>query len=222
MQSRPSRLRERHKLNQQLTDKPAKPSPRAAEAYRRSKQEERPRPDYKSPTAQVAHNSLLSSGRKRLQTEIEEEQPAVATPSPLPPWKRVKQPFQSHQEANTAFWDSLSKVWLTKCALEEFNRRTARLASPARPAPLSPRDLRRKTRSDQIKHFARHGGPDLCGLRGVRLIDSISRVFANHVPAVSRAYRIQFFSSHDELESVHYQNPRQVHEQQIYPKDYHY
>src|SRR5439155_20585968 len=111
----------RHNLNQQLAGKPARWSPRTAEARRSSTQGERHRPDYKSPTSQVAHNNQPSPGRKRKRPVIEEEQSVVKTPSPLPPWRRAKRPFQSQQEANAAFWDSLSRVWLTKRALEEFN-----------------------------------------------------------------------------------------------------
>ncbi|KAI9765644.1 MAG: hypothetical protein M1840_007201 [Geoglossum simile] len=160
-----SRLQRRHNLNQQLAGKPARWPPRTAEARRGSTQGERHRPDYKSSTSQVAHNNQLLPGRKRKRTVIEEEQSVVETSSPLPPWRRAEPSFQSQQEANTAFWDSLSKVWLTKRALEEFNRRTARPARPVHPAPIDQRDWRKISSSDQIKHFARHGGPELGNLR---------------------------------------------------------
>jgi hypothetical protein len=104
---------------------------------------------------------------------IEEEQSVVETPSPLPPWRRAKRPFQSQQEANAAFWDCLSKVWLTKRALEEFNRRKARPARPVHPAPIDQRDWREISNSDRIKHFARHGGPELGNLRGVRPLSAV-------------------------------------------------
>ncbi|KAI1746445.1 hypothetical protein F4782DRAFT_524470 [Xylaria castorea] len=61
------------------------------------------------------------------------------------------------------FWDRLSKIQLTRRALEELDRRTKTKRSPPSPrlAPActttTPRDLVR---------FARHGGPDLCDLRG--------------------------------------------------------
>lgn len=79
------------------------------------------------------------------------------------------------------FWDSLSKIPLTRNALRELNKRSAKV-----PCGLAPRKRRRgrgadlfhqqaaqslgddlATYSKHIKHFARHGGPDLRDLRGV-------------------------------------------------------
>ncbi|KKZ62313.1 hypothetical protein EMCG_03285 [[Emmonsia] crescens] len=64
------------------------------------------------------------------------------------------------QHLSKSVWDCLSKVWLTRHALEELNRRTTEL-------PSSPeRKLDEVEASSRLKRFARHGGPDLCDLRG--------------------------------------------------------
>ena len=73
------------------------------------------------------------------------------------------QPSEQPKSSKAEFYDSLSKVWLTRRALKELDQRT-RQRAPQRP-PSVPR------RSDlkQIQRFAKHGGPDLRDLRGVRL-----------------------------------------------------
>ncbi|KAH0538442.1 hypothetical protein FGG08_004990 [Glutinoglossum americanum] len=92
---------------------------------------------------------------------------------------RLQKPFRSGQGTYAAFWDSLSKILLSRRALREFDRRTAQPAPPThldRPAlpPCPSLDhfvflrqphLRRED-SIQLKRLARHGGPDLCDLRG--------------------------------------------------------
>ena len=97
--------------------------------------------------------------------------------------------LQKKQKAPSpaTFWDNLSKIWLTKRALKELDRRNkASVQHPSqslrRQRPAT-RDSRRNSRSIQpatdycsycgpgtlrdIKAFARHGGPDLSGLRSV-------------------------------------------------------
>jgi len=128
----------------------------------------------------VAPEHQPSPGRKRRRGAIEEEQSTTAATSPQPPWKRTKRPFKSRQEATTAYWDSLSKLWLTRRALRELNRRNGRTVCPARTAPGSQLDSSTDRAaledcSDQIKRFARHGGPDLRDLIGVRLARVTSR-----------------------------------------------
>lgn len=94
-----------------------------------------------------------------------------------------------------AFWDNLSKIWLTECALRELNRRNSQPASSIprsqyRQAcqPVTQKFLaelkrnRRVTQSasdflrhcepgtlEDIKLFARYGGPDLSDLKGVSI-----------------------------------------------------
>lgn len=119
-----------------------------------------------------------SCGQKRKRTVIQaQEHSTIATSSPQPPWKRAKKPFQSRQEANTAYWDSLSKLWFTRRALKELNRRNRQTANPTsirRPdRTREPATL--ENSSSQIKRFARHGGPDLRDLRGVDSTHVVSR-----------------------------------------------
>lgn len=111
-------------------------------------------------------------GRKRRRGAIDEEHSTIAATSPESPWKRAKRLFQPQQEANAAYWDSLSKLWLTRRALKELNRRNKQTASSVRTEII-----RRSGRSEEsatlencsspLKRFARHGGPDLRDLRGV-------------------------------------------------------
>lgn len=70
-----------------------------------------------------------------------------------------------HPGFSPAFWDNLSKVWLTRGALKEIDRRNAAHPTPPRRASTLPS---RKAYSESLERFARHGGPDLCHLRGVR------------------------------------------------------
>jgi hypothetical protein len=114
----------------------------------------------------------FSNPRKRQRTK---QHPL---PSP-PPSKRQKElQHHSHGYIDTpAFWDDLSKIWLTKHALRELNRRNAKPllhSSPRRALQPVTRnflaeDCTQKTLKN-IKLFARHGGPDLSDLRGVCII----------------------------------------------------
>ncbi|KAF2877713.1 hypothetical protein BDV95DRAFT_535455 [Massariosphaeria phaeospora] len=87
-------------------------------------------------------------------------------------------PPESHfdNDPSAAFWDSLSKIWLTPDALRELERRTTHLRPP-HPQPssearsslgLSSLDL--DCASDlhltELRRFARLGGPDLTDIRG--------------------------------------------------------
>ena len=107
--------------------------------------------------------------RKRKRNATEEKHLTIAPNSPQPPWKR---PFQSRQEASTAYWDSLSKLWLTRRALKELHRRNRQTASPVRTGIIRRPDRSREPAAledcpSQLKRFARLGGPDLRDLRGV-------------------------------------------------------
>jgi hypothetical protein len=109
-----------------------------------------------------------------------------------PPSKRQKKVrHHSHGYIDTpAFWDTLSKIWLTKHALRELNRRNAKPLphSSSRQAhqPVTRNflaEVKKRRKSTQsvgdflhncspkisrdIELFARHGGPDLSDLRGV-------------------------------------------------------
>ncbi|RDL40264.1 uncharacterized protein BP5553_00243 [Venustampulla echinocandica] len=75
--------------------------------------------------------------------------------------KRLKSSIKLH---SAEFYDSLSKVWLTRRALKELDRRTSQANSPQQRASTL-RPITRNT-SDKIQRFARDGGPELCDLRG--------------------------------------------------------
>ncbi|KAF2105227.1 hypothetical protein BDV96DRAFT_509744 [Lophiotrema nucula] len=105
--------------------------------------------------------------------------------------KRQKLSHPSESQPPAAFWDNLSKIWLTKRALKELDRRNTQAArSPPRSPhrrtrrPVTRIFLAESKRSRQtalstagylrcsepriwkdIKLFARHGGPDLSDLR---------------------------------------------------------
>lgn len=89
----------------------------------------------------------------------------------VPPWARAEKPFRSKEEAVATFYDSLSKLSLTRRALRELNRRNqkTRLAPTVAPVRWPDRNKRVTTlnSSPELRRFARHGGPDLRDLRGV-------------------------------------------------------
>jgi hypothetical protein len=107
--------------------------------------------------------------------------------------KKQRLSHPSGYQPPAAFWDNLSKTWLTKRALRELDRRNTR-AAPNPPHSLYQRVRRSVTRNflaeskrnrqtaqdtanylrccnprkvKDVKLFARHGGPDLSGLRNV-------------------------------------------------------
>ena len=113
-----------------------------------------------------------------------------------PPPQESSQPRANRRKINhptgsrppAAFWDNLSKSWLTKLALKELDQRNTR---PAASSP-SRRPVTRLAvgqwknneenqpaaaflthgsagRWEDIKRLAQHGGPDLSGPRGVRI-----------------------------------------------------
>lgn len=126
----------------------------------------------------VAPEYQPSCNRKRRRGAIEEEHSTTATPDSPP--KSAKGSRHSQRERTTAYYNSLSKLWLTRRALQELDRRNKQRASLVRPTVA--RDLGLGDESDQLenlstrlKRFARHGGPDLRDLREVSLALEISR-----------------------------------------------
>ena len=100
----------------------------------------------------------VPNNRKR-KLSLEEGSTTVSSLSP--PTKRRKQENQQPHRTPSSFWDNLSRQWLTRRALREFDRRTVW------PTVLVPPDQSGKenTRRAQLKRFARHGGPSLDDLR---------------------------------------------------------
>ena len=79
-------------------------------------------------------------------------------------------------EALTAYWDNLSKIFLTQSALDEFDRRAPRprqIATEGQPGLKSGEITEFSTQS---KHACRQGGLDLRHLRGVRYAQKYSRL----------------------------------------------
>ena len=136
----------------------------------------------------------LSNSRKRQRSE---QYPPQQNKTSQPLSKRQKRshpPIGSHPPP--AFWDNLSRVWLTKGALRELDRRNSpsqstpspscslhkRLHRPftlhavakvekSRQSPQSASDFLRHCTAESlkdIKRLARHGSPDVLELRGVR------------------------------------------------------
>jgi hypothetical protein len=127
--------------------------------------------------------SSLSSLRKRRRSESNE------TLQPIFKKQRLNHPGGSQSSA--LFWNNLSKIWLTKRALRELDRRnnlsafnTLQSPYPQARRPITRNFLaesKRSCRNGQyaadylrccrprilrdIKRSARHGGPDLSGLR---------------------------------------------------------
>lgn len=87
--------------------------------------------------------------------------------------KKQKLSPPARSQSPSAFWDNLSRVWLTHNALRELDRRNfQRTISEEEDLLVHPpandflhycsaQDLR------EIKRYARRGGPDLCEIRGV-------------------------------------------------------
>ena len=90
-----------------------------------------------------------------------------------PPVKKSKtaleiEPTCDHRPPR--FWDTLSKIRLSRGAIREFERR---IADTARQQQI-PRALDCQSLAvgnlGQLERFSRHGGPDLAHLRGVRVL----------------------------------------------------
>ena len=142
----------------------------------------------------------LSSSRKRQRSE-----PLQLNETSQPVSKKQRFSHPSGSQPPAAFWDNLSKIWLTKRALRELDRRNAQAApSPSRlpyrrvHQPLTRNFLAESNRNRQttryatdylrhyeprilkdIKLFARHGGPDLSDLRNVCI--------ASYLPVYAKA-----------------------------------
>ena len=87
------------------------------------------------------------------------------TNSPAPAAsKRQKLEDQQQNQTPSSFWDNLSRQWLTRRSLREFDRRTE---WPATPLPLEQTGKGKVIELQQLKRFARYGGPSLDHLRAV-------------------------------------------------------
>jgi hypothetical protein len=116
------------------------------------------------------------------------------------------------------FWDGLSKIWLTRDALRELDRRNSNPVAQSTPRPVRPPDrpvtrnfltelrnrCQRKQTADEflhdctpeslktVKRFARHGGFDLSDLKGVCILvcSRMSCVHADVAVSSTRSPRV--------------------------------
>jgi hypothetical protein len=173
----------------------------SARYRRRSPPVSNPIPHLEVPTIENRHmpESPLSGSRKRRHLETPQ---LNETSRPVSKKQRLSPP--SGSQPPPAFWDNLSKLWLTKRALRELDRRNAQAApSPLRSPhqrarrPVTRNSLAESKRNCQTTHytteylryeprilkdiklFARHGGPDLSDLRNVCII--------RYLPACAKA-----------------------------------
>jgi hypothetical protein len=156
------------------------------------------------------------SPRKRQRPESSPEQ----TGTSQPPSKKQRLSNSGGSQPPPAFWDNLTKLWLTKRALRELDRRNRQAAASQSPAPYrrAHRPVTRKFIAKQkasvqaadcidyisrctpkilkdISVFARHGGPDLSDLRSVCLAKHL--LASKLTLIVPRTYTS--FRSHNEL-----------------------
>ncbi|CRG82659.1 hypothetical protein PISL3812_00003 [Talaromyces islandicus] len=105
------------------------------------------------------HTKSQRRSRKRQHPE-----PQSLEVSPKQVQKKQKVDHLSGSQLPAAFWDNLSKVWLTRNALQELDRRNsqASVRKPIRSVkPVTCNELQSVPR-----RFSRQGGPDLSDLRG--------------------------------------------------------
>lgn len=105
----------------------------------------------------------VPNNRKRQLSVDPEPTPVFSPPPPAKRRKRRKRENQQRHRRPAFFWDNLSRQWLTRHTLREFDRRTV---WPAIPLP-SYRSGPRSICLPHLKCFARHGGPNLGDLRAV-------------------------------------------------------
>ncbi|ETN42302.1 uncharacterized protein HMPREF1541_04243 [Cyphellophora europaea CBS 101466] len=108
--------------------------------------------------------TLLSRKRRRDSSASLLEEPSEGSFS-VKRQKRTQEAGSRRRHRSPGFWDRLSKVPLCRGSLREFDRRiSASGQQPLTSTALVP--SARGPRSQHLKRFARHGGPDLTYLRG--------------------------------------------------------
>ena len=109
-----------------------------------------------SAKAKVFHN------RKRQLNQAESDTGL----SPQPNAKRQKLEEHRRHRTPSSFWDNLSRQWLTRRTLREFDRRTVWPVAPVPPHQSGKENINIR----KLKRFAKHGGPNLGDIRGVSSI----------------------------------------------------
>ncbi|KAL1952989.1 hypothetical protein VTO42DRAFT_3785 [Malbranchea cinnamomea] len=153
---------------------------------------------YKRITMSLPSASMQTGMINDLNTHDDRHMPCSMTLNPSRKRRQPKQgpynPSQRPLKRQTlskppAYWDNLSKIWLTKGALREFDQRNSYLTpSQKYPKPVSRRPRLQFARDPlhgcspeclkQIKRFSRLGGPDLSDLRNYPKPAYISRPMA--------------------------------------------
>lgn len=109
-----------------------------------------------------------SRKRRRVATSsVDLERSLIAKKQRLTPDEKLSQ----NHKRRACFWDTLSKIRLTRGALKEFDRRCRQEKSPLclTNAQTQTLDYPEGQKLQQLRSFARVGGPDLSHLRGVSL-----------------------------------------------------
>ncbi|TFB01190.1 hypothetical protein CCMA1212_007032 [Trichoderma ghanense] len=124
----------------------------------RSRSRKRHRTDRPSPP----EDSLTKGAKKR---RTDGSPPHVDHPPEQP---KPGQPAEadSHWQYPPEFWDRLSQIPLVHGAIEELDRRSCVRPSYPSPSTESVKDFTPAAAARELARFARHGGPDLCNLRG--------------------------------------------------------
>ncbi|KAL8821819.1 MAG: hypothetical protein Q9223_000231 [Gallowayella weberi] len=101
--------------------------------------------------------------------------------------KRQKGEYQQREEEVRNFWDELPKLWLTRSALREFDRRTVWPTAPSKPHSIGAE----QNDSTQLKYFAENSGPSLEDL--ITYPTSEERnVLSSHFTMTTGAYDLDF------------------------------
>lgn len=104
-------------------------------------------------------NASVPPKRKR---QLSGARTEVSSPSPPAVTRSEIEDHQRHRTPS-CFWDKLSRQWLTRRTLREFNRRTLQA-----PAPTPCHRISSKTIAPaELERFARQDGPSLGDIKGV-------------------------------------------------------
>ena len=161
----------------------------------------------------TVHDNCYMSNPNPHERQRPEKRPLHFNNNTQPQRKRRKLHNTTSSSPPQAFWENLSKVWLTKRVLTELNKSYNQSASSP-PHPRHQRARRPVTRNfaksqsppstvaDLLRHcepgtlkniklFARCGGPDLSELRGVRskrCIPTLVKTLMKIMPSTPNQY----------------------------------
>lgn len=154
--------------------------------------------NHNSSAALRRHHDPVVNGSYMSETQLPRKRQRTEQHPPSPPASKRHKKLHYNPAGGyidtPAFWDNLSKIWLTKRALREFDRRINRPRSPCsearRPTTRNLLAEQKSTRqrrsvadflsngsstcSKEIERFARRGGPDLSDLVGVSAVDFLA------------------------------------------------